>query len=162
MKTAKIVTFEEFEALKPSLGKIVCTSGPFDPIHPGHASCMHESKQYGDTLVVIVNGDTMLKNKKGKNFMDLKTRCHIVSYISGVDYVIPFEIENDQTVIEALKKIKPHVFTKGGDRIDEKSIPEWNTCKEHGIEVISGVGLKKDWSSSDFLREWGEYWKNNK
>ncbi len=162
MKPARIVTFEEFDELKPTLGKIVCTSGPFDPIHPGHASCMYESKQYGDTLVVIVNGDSMLRNKKGKNFMDLKTRSHLVTYIRGVDYVIPFEIENDQTVIEALKKIKPHVFTKGGDRIDESSIPEWNICKENNIEVISGVGLKKDWSSSDFLREWGEFWKENK
>ena len=66
MKPAKIVTFHEFEKLRSSLGKIVCTSGPFDPIHPGHLSCIHESKKYGDTLVVIVNGDTMLKNKKGK------------------------------------------------------------------------------------------------
>lgn len=160
MEPAKIITFEEFEKIRNDLGRIVCTSGPFDPLHPGHASCMHESKKYGDTLVVIVNGDTMLKNKKGRHFMDLKTRCHIVSYIKGVDIVIPFEIENDQTVIEALKRIKPHVFTKGGDRIDEKSIPEWNTCKENGIEIISGVGLKKDWSSSDFLREWLEFWKS--
>ena len=92
--------------------------------------------------------------------MDLKTRCHIVSYIRGVDYVIPFDIIDDQTVRVALEKIKPHVFTKGGDRIDEKSIPEWEVCKRNSIEVISGVGLKKDWSSSDFLREWEEFKKS--
>ena len=57
----------------------------------------------------------------------------------------------------ALERIKPHIFTKGGDRIDEKSIPEWNICQTNGIEVISGVGHKKDWSSSDFLHEWGEF-----
>ncbi len=159
MKPAKIVSFEEFESLRKDLGKIVCTSGGFDPIHPGHVSCIHDSKQFGDTLVVVVNGDNFLKVKKGKAFMDLATRCHIVSYIREVDYVIPFEIENDQTVSVALKKIKPHIFTKGGDRIDETSIPEWATCKENNIEVISGIGFNKLWSSSDFLREWGEYWK---
>jgi bifunctional ADP-heptose synthase (sugar kinase/adenylyltransferase) len=92
--------------------------------------------------------------------MDLKTRCHVVSFIKGVDYVIPFEIENDSTVCVALQKVRPHVFTKGGDRIDEKTIPEWKVCEENNIEVISGVGLNKDWSSSDFLREWGEYCKS--
>jgi D-beta-D-heptose 7-phosphate kinase/D-beta-D-heptose 1-phosphate adenosyltransferase len=158
MKPASIISFEEFETLRHKLGTIVCTSGGFDPIHPGHVSCIHDSKQYGDTLVVVVNGDTFLKNKKGKAFMDLQTRCHIVSYVREVDYVIPFEIENDQTVNEALKKIRPHIFTKGGDRIDESSIPEWKTCVEHNIEVISGVGFNKLWSSSDFLKEWGEYW----
>jgi cytidyltransferase-like protein len=162
MLPAKILSFEEFAMLRDTLGTIVCTSGGFDPLHPGHASCIHESKKYGDTVVVIVNGDSFLTRKKGKAFMDLKTRCHLVSYIQGADYVIPFEIENDQTVNEALKKLKPHIFTKGGDRIDETSIPEWNTCLEHNIKVISGVGHSKLWSSSDFLREWGEYWNTKK
>jgi len=159
METAKIISFEEFDQIKSGLGKIVCTSGGFDPIHPGHLSCILESRKYGDVVVVVVNGDNFLNKKKGKPFMDLKTRCHVVSYVRGVDYVIPFEIEGDQTVSIALEKIKPHVFTKGGDRIDEKSIPEWNTCVINNIEVISGVGLKKDWSSSDFLKDWGEFFK---
>ncbi len=169
IKPAPIVTFEEFAAIREQsekegrgLGRIVCTSGGFDPVHPGHTSSIHESHNHGDTVVVIVNGDDFLKKKKGKPFLDLETRCHIMSYISGVDYVIPFEIENDHTVCVALEKLKPHVFTKGGDRIDETSIPEWRICKEHGIEVVSGVGFDKRWSSSDFLKEWGEFWKENK
>ncbi len=157
MKRAEILSFEEFEQIRDSLGKIVCTSGGFDPVHPGHLSCFFDSKQYGDTLVVIVNGDGFLTRKKGAPFMDLKTRMDILTFVQGIDYIIPFEIEGDQTVIEALKRVKPHVFTKGGDRIDETSIPEWNTCKEHNIEVISGVGYDKLWSSSDFLKEWVTY-----
>lgn len=160
MKPAEIITFEEFNRIRDGLGTIVCTSGGFDPIHPGHITCIHESKSYGDTVVVVVNGDSFLKNKKGKSFMDLKTRSQIVSYIKGVDYVIPFEIENDSTVSVALEKLKPHVFTKGGDRIDETSIPEWKTCEQNNIKIISGVGHRKDWSSSDFLKEWGDFWKN--
>ncbi len=159
MNPAKIISFEEFEAIRDSLGIIVATSGGFDPIHPGHVSCIHQSKSHGNTVIVIVNGDDFLLKKKGKPFMDLKTRCHIVSYVKGVDYVIPFEIENDHTVCVALDRLKPHIFTKGGDRIDEKSIPEWKTCEKNGTKIISGVGHRKDWSSSDFLREWGEFWK---
>ena len=78
---APIVSFNEFAKLRPGMGKIVATSGGFDPIHPGHISCFIESKEYGDTLVVIVNGDAFLTAKKGRPFQDLETRCLIVSGI---------------------------------------------------------------------------------
>ncbi len=151
---AKIVSFDEFDELRPKLGKVVATSGGFDPIHPGHISCIIQSKKYGDTLVVIVNGDAFLSAKKGRPFQDLQTRCLIVSGIAGVDYVIPFEIDNDQTVSRALEAIKPDVFTKGGDRVDKASLPEWETCKKHNIEIVFGVGEEKKWSSSWFLNRW--------
>lgn len=155
---AKIVTFDEFDAVRERCGTIVCTSGGFDPIHPGHATCILESAQYGDTLVVVVNGDGFLRAKKGKPFQDLMTRCQIVACLREVDYVIPFEIENDQTVCAALRKLRPHIFTKGGDRTDYTNIPEWSVCQELGIKLIPQVGLHKQWSSSDFLKEWGEFW----
>lgn len=159
---AKIVSFEEFEKLRPNLGSVVVTSGGYDPIHPGHISCIIESKKYGDTMVVLVNGDAFLTAKKGRPFQNLETRSLIVSGIAGVDYVIPFEIENDQTVVKALEKLKPDVFTKGGDRVDEKSIPEWETCEKYDIKIVSGVGLEKKWSSSWFLNEWNKNGGSNK
>ncbi|MEZ6209407.1 MAG: adenylyltransferase/cytidyltransferase family protein [Candidatus Paceibacterota bacterium] len=158
---AKIISLEDFKKLRNTedLGKIVCTSGGFDPIHPGHMSCICESKKYGDTLVVIVNGDNFLKNKKGKPFMDLETRVKIVSFLSDIDYVIPFEIEDDSSVVVALEAIRPHVFTKGGDRnID--NIPEADTIRKYNIEIVHNVGLPKYWSSSDFLRDWTDFSKN--
>jgi cytidyltransferase-like protein len=151
---APIVSFEEFDALRSKLGKIVATSGGFDPIHPGHISCIYESKQHGDTLVVIVNGDAFLTAKKGRPFQNLETRTLIVSGIQGVDYVVPFEIEGDQTVSKALEAIKPDVFTKGGDRTDKSSIPEWGVCQKLGINIVTGVGHEKKWSSSWFLNRW--------
>jgi cytidyltransferase-like protein len=161
-KYAQIVSFDEFNTLRDTLGKIVCTSGGFDPLHPGHASCIVESKQYGDTLVVVVNGDNFLQRKKGKPFMDLQTRCNLVACLRAVDYVIPFEIENDPTVSQALRLIRPHVFTKGGDRVDNTNIPEWQVCQELGIQLVSQVGRPKLWSSSDFLKDWGEFWLERK
>lgn len=153
-KYADIVELEDFEDIREGLGKIVCTSCPADPLHPGHISCLIDSTAYGDTLVVIVNGDWFLKNKKGKPFMPLSMRCQILSAIRGVDMVVPFEIENDTTVCEALKVIRPHVFTKGGDRFDEKTIPEWETCAQNNIEIITGVGDPKVYSSSNLLEGW--------
>lgn len=161
-KYARILSFEEIDKIRNDLGKIVATSGGYDPIHPGHASCIIESKQYGDTLIVIVNGDDFLTRKKGKPFMDLKTRCHLVACIREVDIVVPFEIKNDSTVCEALRRLKPNVFTKGGDRTDISNIPEWSICQELNIEIVTRVGFDKDWSSSDLLADWGKFYLQNK
>lgn len=135
-------------------GCVVMTSGGFDPIHPGHTSCIVESKQHGDTLVVVVNGDSFLAHKKGRSFMDLSTRCAIVSAIRGVDVVIPFEISGDTTICVALSTLVPAVFTKGGDRNNNLDPREVAVCDALGIRIITGVGLDKKWSSSNLLREW--------
>lgn len=155
---ATIMELDELSRLRDTLGRVVLTSGGFDPIHPGHASCLVESKAHGDTLVVIVNGDGFLRRKKGRPFMDLRSRCQVVACIRGVDYVVPFEREGDDTVCEAIRVLRPDVFTKGGDRTDVSNIPEWPACREAGTDIVTSVGYAKEWSSSDFLREWGEYW----
>ena len=150
---AQIVSFTEFEAARPA-GRIVATSGGFDPIHPGHISSLQASAEFGDVVVAIVNGDAFLRAKKGKPFQDLETRCLIVSAIRGVDYVVPFEIDCDLTVRQALRMLRPDVFTKGGDRADAQTIAEWDVCRDLGIEVVTGVGADKRWSSSWFLDAW--------
>jgi cytidyltransferase-like protein len=155
---APIVDFATIDRQRPDLGRIVVASGGFDPLHPGHASNLVEARKLGDTLVAVVNGDAFLRAKKGKAFQDLRTRCQIVSFVRGVDYVVPFEIENDSTVTEALRQLRPAVFAKGGDRSAPHLVPEWAVCQELGIEMVFGVGASKEWSSSDFLREWGEFW----
>jgi cytidyltransferase-like protein len=151
---AEIVAIDDLVARRESLGKLVMTSGGFDPIHPGHISCIIESATYGDTLVVVVNGDSFLREKKGQPFQDCETRCLIVSGLRAVDFVVPYDAPGDSTVIGALEAIAPHVFTKGGDRVDATTIPEWAVCSRLGIEVVTGVGLSKEWSSSRFLEDW--------
>ena len=87
--------------------------------------------------------------------MDLEQRCIIVSAVKNVDYVIPFEIENDATVIKALERIRPDFFTKGGDRYDKKTIAEWDICEKLNIKIITNVGNEKnETSSSKYLKAW--------
>lgn len=143
---------------RPLWGRLVATSGGFDPIHPGHLSSIAAAAALGDTLVVIVNGDSFLTSKKGRPFQDLATRCAIVSYVRGVDLVYGFEIEDDPTVNVALERLRPDVFAKGGDRTDASNIAEWQTCQRLGIEIVTGVGLDKEWASSDLLAAWGRWY----
>lgn len=151
-----IVSLDQLCEIRWKLGKVVCTSGGYDPLHSGHISCFRESKKQGDTLIVIVNGDWFLRAKKVYEFMNLRERCEIISSIKYVDYVIPYEVEDDHTVIKALEEIVPDVFTKGGDRVDKSSIPEWITCEKLGIKLVTKVNPieHRAVSSSDFLKRW--------
>ncbi len=154
---APIITLKQFAELRPSIkGKVVMTSGAFDPIHPGHVSCFIESKKLGDILVVVINGDWFLTEKKGKPFQDLTTRSLIVSGLREVDYVIPFEIEGDIGQSKTLEAVRPDIFTKGGNRSSLAMLPkeEADVIKKNKINVRFNIGANKLWSSSDFLEQW--------
>ena len=46
---------------------IILVSGGFDPIHSGHIKLINDANKYGD-VVVLLNSDAWLRNKKGKEF----------------------------------------------------------------------------------------------
>lgn len=167
-----IVDLKKFSEIKEKKLKgktIVCTSGYFDPIHPGHISCILESKKFGDVLVVIIDGDTRCINKKGKAFMPATDRAQIVDAIKGVDYVIIHENHNATNCAEVLEVVKPEVFTKGGDRDDKnRNDPnsglkiEADLIESYGGKIEYGVGKEKVWSSSNYLQEWVDFINSKK
>ena len=61
--------------------KISVVSGGFDPIHSGHISYLKSAKEISDYLIVALNSDNWLVNKKKRVFMSLEERksqeiCH--------------------------------------------------------------------------------------
>jgi cytidyltransferase-like protein len=162
-----IVSLEEIKRLKDTQlkgKKIVCTSGYYDPIHPGHVSIWLESKKFGDVLVVIIDGDSRCINKKGKAFIPAKDRADIVDAIRGVDYVVIHENPNATNCAEVLDIIRPDVFTKGGDRNEkDRNDPnsglkvEADLIESYGGRIEYGVGKDKVWSSSNYLQEWVDF-----
>ena len=46
--------------------KVIVVSGGFDPLHSGHIAYFAAAKKLGDRLVVALNSDEWLVNKKGK------------------------------------------------------------------------------------------------
>jgi cytidyltransferase-like protein len=133
--------------------KIVAVSGYFDPLHVGHIELFKLAKELGDKLIVIVNNDEQTEMKKGRYFMPVKERGKIIQELSCVDEVF-ISIDEDRTVIESLRAVKPHVFANGGDRHNDE-IPESVICKELGIEIIDGLGEKIQ-SSSELIKKFNE------
>ena len=111
-----------------------------------HLEYIEMSKKLGDYLVVIVNNNKQCVLKKGKPFMDEIDRMKIVKAIKWVDEVF-LSVDEDGTVCDSLEKIKPDVFTNGGDRHNTEC-PEAVVCRKYGIELFDGMGDKIR-SSSD-------------
>ena len=140
--------------------KIVLVSGGFDPIHSGHISLINGASKHGN-VVVLLNSDKWLQNKKGKEFLNFKERKIIMKSIKNVIDVISFD-DADLTCIngikKALKKYPKYIinFANGGDRnIKSTPSPETNFCKKNGIKILWGVGgNNKMNSSSKILKKW--------
>ena len=128
----------------------VAASGYFDPLHVGHIEYLEKAKQLGDKLVVIVNSDVQAKIKKGKAFMREEDRLKIVKSLKCVDEAF-ISIDNNSSVCESLRLVKPHIFANGGDRKQEE-IPEARVCEELSIEMVDGLG-EKIRSSSDYNKK---------
>lgn len=125
--------------------KVVCVSGYFDPLHLGHIEYLQKAKTLGDKLYVIVNNDDQASMKKGKPFMPAKERVKVIRSLACVDSAI-IACDSDRTVCATIRLIQPDVFANGGDQTNE-SIPEAETCRELGIQLVDGLGAKIQSSS---------------
>ena len=137
--------------------KISVVSGGFDPIHSGHIAYFKAAKELSDKLIVSLNSDEWLNNKKGKFFMPFQERKNIIENFTIVDEVIDFEDDEKGSATNALIKIKKLypgdeiIFCNGGDR-NENNITE---MKVEGVKFKFGVGgEKKANSSSWILKNW--------
>jgi len=150
--------------------KIVVVSGGFDPIHSGHIAYLESARKYGDKLIVALNSDSWLVNKKKKFFLPYEERKIILENLSMVDEVMMFDDDIEGSCIHALVSIKQKyhddeiIFCNGGDRTN-KNIPEMSL---EGIRFEFGVGgyekknssswILKNWKYEKETRRWGHFY----
>ena len=127
---------------------LIAVSGGFDPVHIGHIRMINDASRYGDVLVII-NSDEWLINKKGYAFMPWLERAEIMGNIKGVTIVTGVD-DSDGTVCEALRRHKPDAFANGGDR-KTNNTPEMDVCEELGIQMLWAVGGNDKPQSSSWL-----------
>jgi len=139
---------------------IVLVSGGFDPIHSGHIKLISEASNYGE-VVVLLNSDEWLREKKGKAFLPMNERKLIMQNLKNVIDVLEFD-DRDKSCIDGIKKainkyknykIK---FANGGDRNNTNTL-ELKFCDDNNIESLWSIGgNNKSNSSSWILKKWTE------
>nr|MBW4055453.1 D-glycero-beta-D-manno-heptose 1-phosphate adenylyltransferase [Pseudomonadota bacterium] len=94
--------------------RIVFTNGCFDLLHAGHVKYLQKARSLGDLLILGLNSDTSVRRLKGpkRPLIDQDERAHLLAALDCVDYVIIFD---EDTPLELITALEPHILAKGGD-----------------------------------------------
>ena len=94
--------------------RIVFTNGCFDLLHAGHVKYLQKARSLGDLLVLGLNSDVSVRRLKGpkRPLIDQDERAHLLAALDCIDYVVIFD---DDTPLELITVLKPHILAKGGD-----------------------------------------------
>jgi len=131
---SKILSREDLAARAESwhvAGKrIVFTNGCFDLLHAGHLALLHEAAALGDVLVLAINSDESVRRLKGPSrpLVPEADRAALLAALGCVDAVT---IYPEDTPLETLARVRPHVLVKGQDYTREQVV---------GRELVEAAG----------------------
>ena len=97
----------------------------------------------------MLNSDESIKRAKGdkRPIFNQEERAYMLSGLSCVDYVTIFD---DDTPLDLLKMIQPHVHIKGGSYIPERICEEKELLESWGGK-LKLFNLEKGYSSTNVI-----------
>ncbi len=116
---------------------VVHCHGVFDLLHPGHIKHLQAAKKMGHLLIVTVTKDVNVNKGPGRPIFGERLRAETLAAMAGVNYVA---INDTPTAIEAILKIKPDFYVKGGDYQDASADITGGISKEE--DAVKSVGGK--------------------
>lgn len=95
--------------------KKVFVNGSFDLLHPGHIRLLNTARSFGDYLLVAIDSDRRIAEKKGPSrpVNDQFTRKVLMSNIKAVDEVQVFD--SDEELRNIIQHYEPDVMMVGSD-----------------------------------------------
>lgn len=119
------------------MSKVILVVGVFDLFHSGHVNLLRRSRELGDRLVVVVNGDALTSSYKRPPVMSEQDRLAV---ISACRYVDEAEISNTYSIRDVIVR---HGVTAvvHGDDWEVESYKQQIRCDdafldEHGVELV--------------------------
>ena len=95
--------------------KTIFVNGTFDLLHPGHVSLLAWAKSLGDYLIVGIDTDDRVREKKGSTrpIYNQTDRGIMLVSLSAVDEVRYFD--SDESLENLVKEVKPDIIVVGSD-----------------------------------------------
>jgi len=115
---SKIIAWDELPAWRAALGtagkKLAVTNGCFDILHLGHVTYLESARNFGDALLVGINGDeaTRLLKGPGRPVNSESDRAAVLAALESVAGVCIFA---EKTATRFLSAAQPDIYVKGGD-----------------------------------------------
>jgi rfaE bifunctional protein nucleotidyltransferase chain/domain len=132
----KLKSLDELAAIREQAARqnrrLVFTNGCFDLLHVGHVRYLQAARELGHALVVAVNGDASTRALKGagRPITNEAERAEVLAALESVDFVTIFQGER---VTDLVRRIRPHIYVKGGDYTIE-------TLNQEEVAVLREVG----------------------
>jgi len=122
--------------MRSSGRKLVVTNGCFDILHLGHVIYLESARQYGDALLVGINGDEATRQLKGpgRPVNSEADRAAVLAALASVDGVCIFA---EKAAIKFLSAAKPDIYVKGGDyTLDTLNQDERRAVESAGGKIV--------------------------
>ena len=174
----KLKTLDEVAGLleerRAAGARIVQCHGVFDLVHPGHIRHFAAAREQGDLLVVTLTPDHFVNKGPGRPVFNERLRAESIAALEVVDFVV---VNKWPTAVEAIRRLRPHVYVKGSDYADDQNdltgriVDERRAVEEAGGRIhftdditFSSSGLLNEHfpvypeEARDFLREFRQWY----
>jgi|GEM_PF-178742 rfaE bifunctional protein nucleotidyltransferase chain/domain len=123
-------------AMRASGRKLVVTNGCFDILHLGHVTYLESARNFGDALLVGVNGDNATRQLKGpgRPVNAEADRAAVLAALASVDGVCIFA---EKAATKFLSATRPDIYVKGGDyTLDTLNQDERRAVESAGGKIV--------------------------
>ena len=133
----KIIVWEKLpgwrKQLRASGKKLVVTNGCFDILHLGHVTYLESARNFGDALLVGVNGDEAVRGLKGagRPVNSENDRAAVLAALESVSGICIFA---EKTAVKFLAAAQPDIYVKGGDY----TLDTLNHDERRAVEAAGG------------------------
>lgn len=93
----------------------VFVNGSFDVLHRGHLDLLNSAKSFGDYLLVAIDSDRRISEKKGldRPFNPQLERLAMMQNLKAVDETKVFD--SDEELIDIIREYQPDIMIVGSD-----------------------------------------------
>jgi D-glycero-beta-D-manno-heptose 1-phosphate adenylyltransferase len=116
--------------------KVVLTSGSFDIIHEGHSMYLEAARRFGDFLIVGVDSDEKIRNRKGPHrpAVPEMERLRMVTHQRGVGLVTLKGFHDERWRL--IKTVRPDVLVATEETYNPAEIEELEQHYCGRVEVL--------------------------
>lgn len=111
---------------------------------------LQKAKSFGDVLIVGLNSDASVRRLKGSNrpVNPERARAFVLSALEAIDYIVIF---SNDTPLNLIQAIKPHVLVKGSDWAvreiaGSKEVISWGG-------TVKRISLLKGFSTTNIIKK---------
>lgn len=94
--------------------KLVVTNGCFDLLHLGHVTYLENARNFGDALLLGVNGDAGVRELKGPT-RPVNSEVDRAGVLAALESITAVCIFPEKTATNFLAAAQPDIYVKGGD-----------------------------------------------